>query len=650
MSPDRGFAEAEADRIADRVTRPSSRSAPPAPQVPGAAPGGPVPGASHVGAALSSPSRPVDPALAERVRGVAGHDVSRVRIHSEDAATASAAALGALAYTLGTHVVVRADRYRVGTPAGDRLIAHELVHTVQQARGHLALQRQDDPAATGSTADDDLDVDPGAPAPDAGVGQGAVPGAGVAPDAGTTPDAGTAAATAISASVGRRGVNRPADVAAVQDRLEALGLLTAEQGAAERPDQAEPERPVAEGSLPQTIAAIERFQQPLGFTDGNVGPTGPTWRALTTMDAAAFAARQLAWQQAEQARSAAAGRAAGEAEARRAADAAAAGAAAQELARTKGVTGLIATYATTAGGLVLNLDEAGLGTALRQYAGTYPTVVEHVLGQLPSVDRDDVAYEITHAATDAELAGWSSELRGLLRAQLAGGVTFPAETAEIARLDAAAGPPAAAAVPAAPEAGGPGLARTGGAAGYAAAVVDAPTLEGRVQQIRAWYDTYWVPRASTGNCHLATKAALEKMGWTVGGGDTSFVNTPQGDAPLTAEQNAALTAALLEQIRAGNPVEIGVDYQAGHPGNVDTKTDHWLYVVAVTVDDNGRTVLVAYDNADVAASTITHGNVVFFTLDEMGRFYHPPYFPTSQKAFSNQPHVIVNFRPAHRVP
>jgi hypothetical protein len=61
-----------------------------------------------------------------------GHDFSSVRVHSDDAAAASAAAVDAVAYTVGRHVAFARGSYAPGTPAGDQLLAHELAHVVQQ--------------------------------------------------------------------------------------------------------------------------------------------------------------------------------------------------------------------------------------------------------------------------------------------------------------------------------------------------------------------------------------------------------------------------------------------------------------------------------------------------------------------------------------
>lgn len=56
-------------------------------------------------------------------------------MHTDAAAGRSADAVNAAAYTAGRHLVFGPDRYRPASPAGRRLLAHELAHVVQQARG-----------------------------------------------------------------------------------------------------------------------------------------------------------------------------------------------------------------------------------------------------------------------------------------------------------------------------------------------------------------------------------------------------------------------------------------------------------------------------------------------------------------------------------
>jgi outer membrane protein OmpA-like peptidoglycan-associated protein len=61
-----------------------------------------------------------------------GHDFGRVRIHSGPSAVGMAAAQGARAFATGDDIVLGAEAPPLGTPAGRRLLAHELAHVVQQ--------------------------------------------------------------------------------------------------------------------------------------------------------------------------------------------------------------------------------------------------------------------------------------------------------------------------------------------------------------------------------------------------------------------------------------------------------------------------------------------------------------------------------------
>jgi hypothetical protein len=63
-----------------------------------------------------------------------GHDLSDVRVHTGAHAKESARSLSALAYTVGTDVVFDSGRYSPQTGAGQRLLAHELTHVLQQKR------------------------------------------------------------------------------------------------------------------------------------------------------------------------------------------------------------------------------------------------------------------------------------------------------------------------------------------------------------------------------------------------------------------------------------------------------------------------------------------------------------------------------------
>ncbi len=83
---------------------------------------------------LRTPGQPLDAATRQTMEAGFGHDFSRVRVHADAAADASAQAVNALAYTVGPHVVFAAGQYAPGTPTGQRLLAHELTHVLQQGQ------------------------------------------------------------------------------------------------------------------------------------------------------------------------------------------------------------------------------------------------------------------------------------------------------------------------------------------------------------------------------------------------------------------------------------------------------------------------------------------------------------------------------------
>jgi hypothetical protein len=64
-----------------------------------------------------------------------GHDFGRVRVHADAAASESARAVRADAYTVGTDIAFRSGLYAPFTTQGRTLLAHELAHVVQQTSG-----------------------------------------------------------------------------------------------------------------------------------------------------------------------------------------------------------------------------------------------------------------------------------------------------------------------------------------------------------------------------------------------------------------------------------------------------------------------------------------------------------------------------------
>jgi len=82
---------------------------------------------------LQSPGQPLDTATRSFMEPRFGHDFSGVRVHSGAQAAESARAVNALAYTVGRDVVFGAGQHQPQSSAGQRLMAHELTHVVQQS-------------------------------------------------------------------------------------------------------------------------------------------------------------------------------------------------------------------------------------------------------------------------------------------------------------------------------------------------------------------------------------------------------------------------------------------------------------------------------------------------------------------------------------
>jgi thiol-disulfide isomerase/thioredoxin len=68
-------------------------------------------------------------------------DLGGVRVHADQRAADSARAIDAAAYTTGRHIVFGEGRYQPATTEGRRLLAHELVHVVQQSSAPGLVQR-----------------------------------------------------------------------------------------------------------------------------------------------------------------------------------------------------------------------------------------------------------------------------------------------------------------------------------------------------------------------------------------------------------------------------------------------------------------------------------------------------------------------------
>jgi len=95
-------------------------------------------GTHDVGKVLRSAGRPLDAATQTGMGARFNFDFSGVRVHDDARAAESASAVSASAYTVGNHVVFGHGQYSPSTAVGQRLLAHELTHVVQQSDASVA--------------------------------------------------------------------------------------------------------------------------------------------------------------------------------------------------------------------------------------------------------------------------------------------------------------------------------------------------------------------------------------------------------------------------------------------------------------------------------------------------------------------------------
>jgi hypothetical protein len=138
--------EREADHMADRVITNSPEQRAPQPseardhREDNAAPG-PAAARSSMNA-LAGTGELLPQAARQFFEPRFGYDFSGVRIHTDSKAAQSASEMNARAYTLGNHVVFGEGQYAPASAVGERLLAHELAHVVQQNGGAApCLQR-----------------------------------------------------------------------------------------------------------------------------------------------------------------------------------------------------------------------------------------------------------------------------------------------------------------------------------------------------------------------------------------------------------------------------------------------------------------------------------------------------------------------------
>jgi hypothetical protein len=79
--------------------------------------------------------RPLEPEVRSDMESRLGHDFGDVRVHADGQAGESARSVGAHAYTVGSEVVFQPSSWAPDSADGQRMLAHELTHVVQQRSG-----------------------------------------------------------------------------------------------------------------------------------------------------------------------------------------------------------------------------------------------------------------------------------------------------------------------------------------------------------------------------------------------------------------------------------------------------------------------------------------------------------------------------------
>jgi len=97
---------------------------------------------SHINS-LRGGGQPLFPSVRAYFESRFGFDFSQVRVHAGARAAESARTVNALAYTVGRDVVFGAGEYAPETQAGKQLLAHELVHIIQQRGSPQGLVQRD---------------------------------------------------------------------------------------------------------------------------------------------------------------------------------------------------------------------------------------------------------------------------------------------------------------------------------------------------------------------------------------------------------------------------------------------------------------------------------------------------------------------------
>jgi hypothetical protein len=157
-------AEADADRIAQVLTAPPS-AARGAVRPAAAAAGAPSDGGPGPSTLLRGTGQPLPPAQRAQFEARLGQELSGVRLHVGAEAHTMARSMNAAAFTYGQHIAFADGWFRPGTRTGQRLLAHEVAHTLQQRHGAPHVQRETPDEAKAKAELDKLQADDVCPMP-----------------------------------------------------------------------------------------------------------------------------------------------------------------------------------------------------------------------------------------------------------------------------------------------------------------------------------------------------------------------------------------------------------------------------------------------------------------------------------------------------
>ena len=79
----------------------------------------------------------LDAGVRDQMESKMGHDFSDVKVHTGSEAANASKSVQAQAFTVGNEIVFNEGKYNPGSPDGQRTIAHELTHVVQQRNGSV---------------------------------------------------------------------------------------------------------------------------------------------------------------------------------------------------------------------------------------------------------------------------------------------------------------------------------------------------------------------------------------------------------------------------------------------------------------------------------------------------------------------------------